>query len=628
MPIYKVQITQHAILKTNQPTPTDKNDILAFLEANRAEINFATELLKDTPANFILYCHYKDQQLSYTDEKGEVTYLNHTYRKINGVIYLEMKRNDILGEGSFAAVKKLVDVETGEIAPLKMFKKTDVTEQNAPDLVFFIAQGKKINNPFKNRAYSTTLSPKIKLIYDHTQNPTQKFFKKEKTFHLLQYGGVSFEDLIEKNKLTSLQLIEIPLRLIRCFIDLHRGEFSRTGQGYVHRDIKAENVLFLLSGKGIKIVPCDIDPVLLINKEEKTAFTEKTLLTPNHAAPELLRCFPAPSFSSLELSNPQKKEYNNRFLIGTIPNISQIHPITKKLSVQYSTMTDCFSVGETLSRLLHHKSGIFLEEKLKIYIIQVEKLSALMLCYNPQVRFPLPWIELALFYFYCEEKNRLTGFYKNLYLLPEDYQHIALFSACLLLASRFAPKTPEYWPLLEFILIKMDFLFFKQKNTVDQNNFLTLLELLCYLNVSNSPPLEIRIIRFLWENNKDLLNDLLLLKRYALCPPKNGNALFNPSPGYNGKKNINTLASILKKYDEAQTLVENAGQLKRYACFKFTEEINSFTVEMARKIILIVGDFVKDNNGHYDELAELREQISNIETGKNEWVDAGEWEMV
>lgn len=98
----------------NIPAEKTSEEMALFFEANRDEIAFAKNILKDAPPGTKLRHHFRDKSLRYTEKDAETgteksLILQHTYTKIGpDMIAVQTERGDIniVGSGSFGEVKR------------------------------------------------------------------------------------------------------------------------------------------------------------------------------------------------------------------------------------------------------------------------------------------------------------------------------------------------------------------------------------------------------------------------------------------------------------------------------------------------------------------------------------------
>ncbi|MDP1574088.1 MAG: hypothetical protein Q8L78_04025 [Coxiellaceae bacterium] len=287
-----------------------------LLRMHSREITFAKKMLKNAEDGSQLPHHLKDTYLRYTNTvTKEFFELKHTYFKFDGKIYAALKRTDIIGSGQTSNVKRVVDVETGKLAALKLLKRKALDESGnlagksdtipLVDLIPIIATGKKKANPLKTEEYSFGF-----LSNDPSENTDnipfsadillktniRGFACPEKNFQLIAYSEETIlsyttkkakeifalkEQLITEKPLSNISSLEkkisaleaalaedlqkIFLKSTKALQDIHTGRFSKTNIKYVHTDVKPDNILVSIKSKkgqnrpSLIVTFCDID---------------------------------------------------------------------------------------------------------------------------------------------------------------------------------------------------------------------------------------------------------------------------------------------------------------------------------------------------------------------------------
>src|SRR3990167_1032171 len=586
--VYDVYVSSAILPIVKRTAPLTQNYIEIFLTENEKEIQFAKHLLEKAADNTVLHSHLKNRQLSYINSStGESIFLTHSYIKINGRIYIKLRRKDILGEGSFATVKQLIDVETGERVAIKLFKRKNAFQQpiepsDLSDFSVVKISGSKKSNPLKSTSHLINLSEEITLNF--FSNTTHPITYQLKYFQLYPYLGISLADFIKKIyckeipfgvtskdeiELMKNKMIELPYLITKSLSELHDGKLSRNGKKYTHNDIKACNIMVLWTGKEFQISLCDLDFALEIQPDGKTEPSDMCG-TPLSMSPELLRSFSEKDFHSIISQEEDPNiilEIQNRRNVGDIPTVrvtnTNDHRIISKL--YYTTASDIFSLGLTLSniiKILFKDSNIF---------NPLLSLSYLMRAYHPNARPKLLLMKLAFFYIYWsalpyqdplphqntdkELENILLA--ENLPILSS--KKIVSLTQYLVALSVFAYKSPESWPILTFFYNLVESIFIDNDASINTEKVFYLLNFVGYLRkkyIETDPtyppfskPILHETVLFLWNiENAEILKNLTLLIKYPFPIPANPNEFFQES----NTKNIESLSYILCQYNYAK----------------------------------------------------------------------------
>lgn len=176
--------------------------------------------------------------------------------------YLLARRK--LGDGTFSTVFECKDKLTGRHYAAKVYKKS---------LVYGLES--MLQNEFLVLKKVSLNHDNILRIVDYFETPRELFLVTE-----VAYGGDLFDRIVSSRKLEENQVVEITRTLMRAIAYLHTNSI-------VHRDLKAENILFHTKREeDLRILVADFGLARILQYGEKITENCGTL---SYVAPEVLK---------------------------------------------------------------------------------------------------------------------------------------------------------------------------------------------------------------------------------------------------------------------------------------------------------------------------------------------------
>ncbi|ORX71895.1 Pkinase-domain-containing protein, partial [Linderina pennispora] len=173
----------------------------------------------------------------------------------------------VLGHGTYAVVKEMVQIDTGEHFAGKMINKKHMQGREAaiPNEINIL---KRLSRRHAN----------VVTLHDYFETPHNMYLVTE-----LCTGGELFERICQEAAFTEQDAARIMRQIVSGVEFLHAN-------GVVHRDLKTENCLFRTSDRDSTVAITDFGLSRIINSESNYALTTQCG-TPGYMAPEVLqRC--------------------------------------------------------------------------------------------------------------------------------------------------------------------------------------------------------------------------------------------------------------------------------------------------------------------------------------------------
>ncbi|CAB0029630.1 unnamed protein product [Trichogramma brassicae] len=141
----------------------------------------------------------------------------HEANKVVRVGYYAL--GETIGKGNFAVVRKATHIVTGSMVAIKIIDKTRLSEENLAKIFREVSIMKRLNHKHVIKLYQVMETEKmIYLVTEYAE------------------GGEIFDYLVKNGRLKENEARRIFCQIVQAVLYLHKN-------GFVHRDIKAENLL-------------------------------------------------------------------------------------------------------------------------------------------------------------------------------------------------------------------------------------------------------------------------------------------------------------------------------------------------------------------------------------------------
>ncbi|XP_023317547.1 serine/threonine-protein kinase SIK3-like isoform X2 [Trichogramma pretiosum] len=141
----------------------------------------------------------------------------HEANKVVRVGYYAL--GETIGKGNFAIVRKATHIVTGSMVAIKIIDKTKLSEENLAKIFREVSIMKRLNHKHVIKLYQVMETEKmIYLVTEYAE------------------GGEIFDYLVKNGRLKENEARRIFCQIVQAVLYLHKN-------GFVHRDIKAENLL-------------------------------------------------------------------------------------------------------------------------------------------------------------------------------------------------------------------------------------------------------------------------------------------------------------------------------------------------------------------------------------------------
>ena len=205
--------------------------------------------------------HYRLRQL----ENNNIISINIWVEKIQAAAALTIESKyelkEVLGQGSFAKVKRAIEKSSGNSVAIKIIDK-DIMAENRKNITTEITILNSISHPNIVKLHHT-------------------FENKRRIYLILDFiaGGDLFDMIVEREHLSEFESSRIMCKIVQAVEYLH-------SKNICHRDLKPENILFNIKGD-INTV-CITDFGLSNMSTNITSKLQTACGTPSYVAPEIL----------------------------------------------------------------------------------------------------------------------------------------------------------------------------------------------------------------------------------------------------------------------------------------------------------------------------------------------------
>lgn len=175
------------------------------------------------------------------------------------------KTGNLLGKGSYATVKEAIEIETGKKFAAKIINKE-------------FMRGKEIlfMNELNILKSVSKAHPNLVTLHSYFETPFNWYLIMD-----LCEGGELFERLYQKGSFYEKDAIVIIKQIIEGIAYLHENNI-------VHRDIKAENIMFRTKDENSPVVIADFGLSRLIEQSENDRLLNTECGTQGYMAPEII----------------------------------------------------------------------------------------------------------------------------------------------------------------------------------------------------------------------------------------------------------------------------------------------------------------------------------------------------